>query len=161
MIICDVDNCIADDSWRLEHIDWDNPDLLERFHEYHSLSIHDQPHNIEKLRLDEQIPLIILTAMPVMYRPLRIRWLYDLLGGKNIPMVLFRPPFDFRPSAEVKCDMVKILAGYMGINLPELIDVAYDDNPAVVAMYKEQGINADRLFIHENYPAKWHHNATN
>ena len=36
-IILDLDNCIADDQWRISRINWQHKDPMRRYHDYHSL----------------------------------------------------------------------------------------------------------------------------
>ena len=69
VIILDLDNCIADDSWRIPKINWAAEDPLNRYHDYHSLSGFDTAHNHD-LYINTRCDIVIFTARPIMYRAL-------------------------------------------------------------------------------------------
>jgi hypothetical protein len=144
--IFDLDNCIADDEWRIAHIRWQKSDLNARYHEYHVLAAWDGLCNREALRAaSEYGGIIIFTARPVMYRAITEQW----LARNEVPydILIMRNNDDHRPSVELKRSMLR--------SLPELYDVplhrvimAYDDRMDVVDMYREHAVVAQPLAIH-------------
>lgn len=139
--ILDLDNCIADDAWRIPHINWQKTDPLERYHEYHSLSGFDELRNEALLATHEEI--IVLTARPVHYSAVTHEWLRR--KGVNPKFVLMRNNADKRSSVEVKSTQLDWLMEMYGLVSTAEITSAYDDRPDVIEMYARRGINCAML----------------
>jgi hypothetical protein len=132
MIICDIDNVLAHDAWRLHYIEWSRQDLFLRYHRYHKLCEHDTPANIDMLT--PHWPVVLLTAQPCVYAQLRRWWLLK----HNIPydFVLHRAKHDHRGSVAVKRDMLNKLVDN-GFDLSRCV-VAVDDREDVLEMYARE-----------------------
>ena len=146
-VILDLDNCIADDAWRIPRINWQKADPFERYHDYHLLSGFDavgNEHLLEGVRAGRE-RAIVFTARPVAYQAVTEEWLRR--RGVPCARLIMRNNNDHRPSVELKRKMLHWL--------PELYDVpwsavsaAYDDRPDVVSMYREHDIQAHLAAIH-------------
>lgn len=150
MIICDIDNVLADDSWRVSAIDHEHIDPMRRFHEYHQLCLHDPFENRHLVRSDgeDDWPVILLTAQPWAYRHLRRNWLWR--NKVSHQLVLFRRDDDFRSSVDVKRDMLLDLQTSLAYKLKTHVSIAYDDRQDVIDMYREEfGLPAERVAINE------------
>jgi hypothetical protein len=144
-VILDLDNCIADDAWRIPRIRWDKTDPLERYHDYHSLAAFDAVGN-EDLFERGGLGVVIFTARPVLYRPATEEWLRRNRVAYH--HLIMRNTHDHRKSVELKRQMLHWL--------PELYDVpwqrivaAYDDRPDVVEMFRKHHIDAHVRSIHD------------
>lgn len=144
-IIVDLDNCIADDAWRIPHINWQKSDPMERYHDYHSLSGFDHVGNIDIFEKHFDAKTIIFTARPVHYAALTKEW----LRRSKIPYeyLVMRNNNDHRHSLELKQTMLNWLPHIYGVPMEEIV-AAYDDRPDVVAMYLRAGIKAEKREIH-------------
>lgn len=138
MIILDIDNCIADDEWRIGLIERHNADLFERYHRYHSLAPWDKCRNWN-LFLDKECA--VLTGRPELYRHATFEWLrrHSVL----VLHLLMRANGDHRPAVKVKEEQLAILHPRFSI------ECAYDDNVRIVEMYQRAGLKAIRQNIHE------------
>lgn len=152
MRLIDIDNCVADDGWRIEVIGKTpsaqtprNPN--ERYHLYHACSIWDEHRNEDLLRTSESIAF--LTARPVMFRGITDEWLRRNTGLQEKGYyLLMRNNNDFRGSLPTKRDQVKWLIAHYGVTLAN-ISAAFDDRPEIVEMYRaEFGITAEVRSIH-------------
>lgn len=143
MIILDLDNTIADDSWRIEHIDWEceNPD--GRYHIYHLLAAFDEIGNKHLFEGKERI--VIMTARPTFYAPITIEWLKR--NGLVEFELYMRPDGCELHSSELKRAQLHHMFQFRGVK-PEEIECAYDDRPDVIEMYKKNGVNAELVSIH-------------
>lgn len=147
--ILDLDNCIADDEWRLHLINADEPDLMKRYHQYQMNSIHDRLHNehlFKDTASDEEV--IIFTSRFVCYRDMAKRWLkqHDVRHDR----LLMRPMGCFLNSFELKAKQLVVLQFGHSMMYPPNITAAFDDRTDVVEMYKAAGIaNAQRVFIND------------
>lgn len=144
-IIVDLDNCIADDSWRIPKINWQKSNPMERYHEYHSLSAFDKPGNLDIFAANPDAVGIVFTARPVHYHAVTEEW----LRRHRIPFqyLVMRNNHDHRSSTELKQTMLRWLPDAYGIPLESIV-AAYDDRPDVVEMYKAHGLNGQRREIH-------------
>ena len=143
-VVFDLDNCLSNDEWRIQHINWHAKNLTERYDTYHSLAPFDEPGNMKVLRswLDHKYDLIILTARAARYDVATQCWLrkYDIPAA----MICMRAADDFRPSEVVKREQLISLR----ID-PSNIAAAFDDRQRTVDMYRALGIErAVRLWIH-------------
>jgi hypothetical protein len=144
IIICDVDNCIANDMLRINEIDWKTEDKFERYHRYHMLSIGDQLRN---RHLIEDKRVVFMTAMPQCYSMLRLAWF--MKNGFAKPDILFRPNEDDRPSAQVKRDLTLRLLRTRKIS-PAEIEIVYDDRQEVLDMMESEfGFETKLVRIHD------------
>lgn len=146
-VIVDLDNCIADDAWRIPHIRWQKKDLFERYHNYHLLAGWDQCWHqqlIEPARARRE-RLVVFTARPTAYAAITEEW----LRRNNVPFaaLIMRNNDDHRPSVDLKRAMLGWLEELYDIPLRSVV-AAYDDRADVVSMYIEQGIPAQIRAIH-------------
>jgi uncharacterized HAD superfamily protein len=143
MIIVDLDNCIADDGWRIPKILWSKKNPNERYQDYHQLSAFDEVRNEKIAYADE--PKIILTARPVSFHAITEEW----LRRKEIQYkhLLMRNVNDFRLSWKVKETHVDWLPRYYDVPLSS-IRMAYDDHPEIGNMYRRMGIPFTQMKIH-------------
>lgn len=144
IILCDVDNVISDDSWRVKFIAHHRVDARARYHEYHAAALLDAAANLELVK-DQRATVFFLTAMPEEYAYLREAWLRN--NRIRYERVLYRAANDRRPSPDVKRSMLKQLR-VDGVPLREVV-AAYDDQPAIVAMYNEEGLPGKLVKIHD------------
>lgn len=149
MIICDVDNVLADDAWRLPYIRYDIDDLFTRYDYYHKLSLYDTAHNQHLVAVKEDV--ILLTSMPCIYRPIRERWLR--LHGIGYRYLLMRPYDNHEHAVDCKRGLLEKLFEIWP--RPYMVSAAYDDRPDVVEMYHEHfGFFAQQVYITEQ-PDQW------
>ena len=152
MIILDLDNCIADDKWRIPLINYDAPSDFVRFHAYHMASAGDPIANYHLVEQAGEQHIAIITSRPVNYRWLTVEWLarhriqYDFLFMREKLSEGFSSP-------EVKRKAVRTLVTAFGV---EAITMAYDDRPDVIAMYREEGIPATHLYINQYDWKEWY-----
>lgn len=144
-VILDLDNCIADDAWRIPKINWQKSNPMERYHDYHSLSGFDRVGNVDLFEKHSAEKIIIFTARPVLYSAVTQEWLRR--SKIDYEYLVMRNNGDHRHSLELKRTMLGWLPHVYGVDLKE-IAAAYDDRPDVVAMYKEEGIPAFQREIH-------------
>lgn len=140
--ILDLDNTIANDSWRIPRINWQLSGD-RRYHDYHSLAPFDQLGNAHLLQAEEQI--LIFTARPVTYRAATEEWLKR--NGVQFKHLLMRNKDDVRHSVELKSAQLFWLAEY-NVGLSQITS-AFDDRQDVVDMYRRAGINAQCIRIHD------------
>lgn len=144
MIILDIDNCIADDEWRIPRIEWQFPVPLDRYRVYHELAPFDQCYN-KHLFVGEEA--IIMTARPVMYRVATEEWLRR--SGVNPVHILMRNNNDHRSSLAVKTQQLGwLLSGAYPVTKDQ-ITKCYDDRADIVRMYRYFGLDAEVAFIHQ------------
>ena len=144
-IILDLDNCIADDSWRIPRINWHKANPMERYHDYHSLSGWDRLSNA-RIAHDPQFDYVVFTARPLLYRAITEEWLQR--WGVFYKYLIMRNNEDHTPSVELKNKMLNWLPEFYGIKLDQ-IEAAYDDRQDVVDMYRINGVNGQLLSIHD------------
>jgi len=140
IIICDVDNVLNDDRWRRPFINMEHPDLMARFHTYHSMSMHDWSFNSHLLR--ENCEVWLFTCMPERYRKLRMAWLRE--HGMPYYGMLMRRDGDERESPLVKSDMLTAL---LARSSRDDIEICYDDRADVCEMYRARGFIAKQVAI--------------
>ena len=142
--ILDLDNCLADDRWRIAEIDWTDSDLFRRYIRYHQLSAFDELGNAVLAHCAYRN--IIITGRPEFFRSVTTEW----LKRKRIPheFLLMRANDDTRSSATMKRGAVIRLNLDHGINF-ENVECAFDDNEQVVEMYRALGLTAQVSAIHD------------
>jgi len=146
LAIWDLDNCLADDAWRIPFVDWHAASVRERYARYHELCIRDRPGNTEEFRRSVAAaePLFI-TGRPDSVRCKTIHWIAQHLGV-DWPRLLMRGDTDHRPSVNVKMEaLVAELSRLGGAHIIR----AYDDREDIVQMYHDTfDIDARLLGIH-------------
>ena len=112
----DLDNCLANDAWRIPFIDWREgltPD--QRYAEYHRCCGRDQPGNVSAfnaVRLFAEP--VFFTARPESVRATTVDWIERHLAVAR-PLVLMRRDGEHTPSAELKRAMVWRLRNNIGV----------------------------------------------
>lgn len=146
-IILDLDNCIADDAWRIPRINWQKSNPLDRYHDYHSLSGFDLAGNYDLVlgAYEAQRDIIIFTARPVQYHALTVEWLRR--NNVEFKHLIMRNNNDHRSSLHLKRTMLQWLPDLYGVPWNE-VGAAYDDRPDVVEMFRKHGIPAEVRAIH-------------
>lgn len=152
--VFDLDNCIADDGWRVDIIQHDSENVFIKYNAYHLMSEFDKAANLHKLKEHSKDEIVILTARPDHYRKITQRWLAK--HGITYDKLLMRPNRSHEHSASLKLKLMKTHK-----MAPEEISCAYDDRQDVVDAYKSIGINAAILKINDvdYYGEKKHENA--
>lgn len=146
-IILDLDNCIANDEWRIPFIDWSAEDPMSRYHDYHSLAAFDKvgnTHLFEELSVENR--LVICTARPVLYRAATEHWLDT--NGVGYDIIMMRDNNDHRHSLQLKQSQLDKLINQFGVHKDDII-CAYDDRQDVIDMYLANGIPAERAWLHD------------
>lgn len=136
--IVDMDGTLCDVSSIRYHVSPSDPRFSgkKRFDKFHAGSI-DCPPNPEAVAWFRQSLLlgltpVIVTARKAMWRYHTILWLHE--HGFEYDDLLMRADDDNRPDYEVKADILThIRTRYRPV-------LALDDNPAVVRLWREQGI---------------------
>lgn len=145
--IWDIDNCIADDFWRQERIEWDK-DGDERYRAYNDVLEDDVFCHRKEFDL-----LMAMGATPVFFtgrseylRNKTERWLWRQRGLVK-PIMYMRPNDGRMTPKDLKEQMLtKFRMDYLGFG--NRIIGAFDDLPPVVQMYRENNIPAAQLAIH-------------
>lgn len=154
--IFDLDNCLADDSWRIPYIDWSKDNPGERYAQYHAYCDRDPAPPATHLKeflsralFALECKIVFLTARPVEVAQQTRDWIRrNLIQDRAVGYVLImRNNGDHRPSVQLKREMVASLPEY-GVRLQDVAH-AYDDREDIVAMYRELGIPATVLKIHD------------
>lgn len=154
VVICDLDNCLVDDQHRIPFIQWDKSVAEGRYDRYHALCALDGPAN-EPLaqRLQDfaarRIDIAFCTARPVEFRSQTEDWLRKAMRN-FVPvgrqLLLMRNTGDHRSSVELKREQLASLLGDHGY---EAIEQAFDDRFDVVLMYRELGVRAEQVKLHD------------
>lgn len=147
MIILDLDNTIADDSWRMNRIDWDNPCKVKRFSRYHRSSIFDK-HANSHLWEDYEDGVIIATARPESFSGVTQLWLERIGLWEKVLFCFFRPNDCFISSPELKSGFLDDLETAFNIDVGSAIHCAYDDRKDVIDMYRKRGVEAKQVQVH-------------
>lgn len=147
VIIIDLDNCLADDEWRIPFIEWNKVSGAERYHQYHMLAAFDKAANKEVL-LPKFHNTVIFTARPTFYAAPTTEWLRR--NHVQYKHLFMRNNRDTRKSFQIKETMLNALLQdpVNGVAKEDIV-MAYDDHPAIIDMYRANGILATRLSIHE------------
>jgi len=130
-VLIDIDHTLSDAAWRDQ---W-----LGQWDVYHSLADQDKPIQdmvdmVRALYATHFIP-VGLTARPERWRKPTMEWLirHDI----HFEELLMRPDKDFRPTAEMKLDLVKNRYP----NMKEEIAFIMDDREDVLALFKAEGVH--------------------
>lgn len=143
----DIDNCLANDAWRIPRIHWHEADPDLRYATYHALAPFDCAGNLHWARMAMRSgrKLIFSTARPESHRVPTAEWLQRALGCET-DLLLMRAVGDHRPSVVLKREHLREFRD-RGVPTNRILQ-AHDDRPDVVMMYKEHGIRAAVLSIH-------------
>ncbi len=144
IVIFDLDNCLADDHWRINNIKQHVEDPFEKYHEYHSFSHIDDAYNVDFVQTYKQEghSIVILTSRPEYYRQMTEKWLNDM----DIPFdwLFMRSHDDHSPTVEYKIRTI-----VQAEIEPHEVVCAYDDRHDIVEAYKKAGYASERLFIND------------
>jgi hypothetical protein len=146
LIILDLDNCIADDQWRIRRIDWSETDPTARYHVYHGLAAFDRIANTDICRPLVPHDIVVFTARPSFYKAPTAEWLRR--NGVNFNALFMRPNNNHICSRDLKLMFLNSLVKEFGVD-PGSIACAYDDRDEVVDMYRRFGIKAEVRKIHD------------
>jgi hypothetical protein len=147
-IILDIDNCISNDGWRIRYIDWDLKHDA-RWQRYHERAGYDFPKNRHLVREKHPTEFVLfLTGRPESQREYTERWLEKnyLPKGREYKLMMRRERDVGIGSVELKRRMLLV-----GVLITDVV-AAYDDRADIIEMYKEYGINATVLAIHNKDP---------
>lgn len=144
-IILDLDNCIADDAWRIRYINWSFEDPLSRYHNYHLLAGFDRVGN-QELFVNTPHDIVVFTARPIMYQAITEEWLRR--AGIVPAVLMMRDNNDHQHSRELKRQMLLTLLDNTPLTISDIAG-AYDDRQDVIDMYTGLGVAAHLRFIHD------------
>jgi len=146
-VIFDLDNCLSDDGWRIGKIDWAQTEPDKRYSAYHDNCSSDAAANVQVFQfMTKQCRPVFFTARPESVRRWTNEWISRELGIQH-GWLYMRGNDDHRPSVELKRSMLKDFIE-MGIPKEDIV-AAYDDHLGVLEMYREEGISAFHLAIHD------------
>lgn len=149
--IFDLDNCLANDQWRIQYIDWTQSAPDHRYHDYHSLAPFDSPANLDTFRplaRASKIRIAFFTARPAAFRAATGIWLDR--NGMRFDALMMRPRGDHRPSMQLKAAHLLSFLKDNSLSPQDDIIGAFDDRQDVVEMYLRQGVGrAAQLSIHD------------
>lgn len=141
VVIIDIDNCIADDQHRIQHIDWTTSDLTARYAAYHARCEQDRAVIHERIRL-QIVPgvtrVFFFTGRPVALNEKTRHWL-NIHFPFEWEALLMRNNDDHRPSAKLKQAQLESLLLHHNVELED-IAMAVDDRQDVLDTYRAAGI---------------------
>ena len=144
-IILDLDNCIADDAWRIQFIDWPQDNMFRRYHNYHMLAPFDKLRN-ETLFANTDYNYWVFTSRPQFYHVTTMQWLIQNgLGDSNVMM---RPDNFHGKTVQLKQIMLEQMLQHGGVDRKDIV-CAYDDRNDIINMYKSLGVRAEQVKIHD------------
>lgn len=165
--IFDIDNCLSDDEHRIPLIRWDLPIDAGRYDKYHASAMQDTARPLGEVQALCVGEAVFFTARPNKYRDITLNWLRGMYG-EHIDIkpanIYMRADNDHRPSTLLKRDMLASLLNpnHAPGEIKIVVEMAYDDRADVVAMYRENGVEARVLALHNTSAyappkAKLHH----
>jgi hypothetical protein len=141
IVIFDLDGCTANDEWRKEYIQKDNPDLVAMYKNYHDRCGLDGVLPPAKAIIDacraDGHKICFFTGRPIEYKDATMRWLktqFDFTEAEGY-LLCMREANDHRPSVDVKSDMVGMILNSFPTSH---IIGAYDDREDIVEMYRNK-----------------------
>lgn len=142
-IIADLDGTLADHTHRLPLLPTKNLDRTESWKEFNSACLWDSPIKstidlINALSLNYRV--VILTSRCNHVSSRTRRWMQ--LNGVAYDDIIMRREDDHRPSTEMKKDVV------LEIGLDNIL-CCFDDDPAVIKMFREVGLTVYDVAGHE------------
>jgi hypothetical protein len=150
-LIVDLDNCLADDGWRIRMIDWSKSVEEGRYDEYHDACPGDDINaDLKREILAHPGVVAFFTARPESVREKTVAWLEVYEVWRPGQQLLFmRREHDHRPSDLVKLDMLNELLNPNNAYGVDHVTLAYDDHPEVIAMYAREDIACCHRAIHD------------
>ncbi len=133
IVICDLDGTLADTAWRVRFIKGENKDWKSFFAGIR----YDPPREEIKKQLLEYHqkghPIVFMTGRPEIYIKETEEWLEEFWPHQYLTLIM-RKENDFRKDTEVKRELYKrYLSQYP-------VEVAIDDRPSVIRMWRELGM---------------------
>lgn len=156
IVLCDIDNCIADDGHRIRLIQ-DHPSgiLWAKYHLYHMACLGDKADFIPEMS-DRRFDVYYISGMPEAYRPVRMRWFFQ--NGKRPDkkrLHLRRDQDTGVPAVEIKRRiLIDLLTREFN---PEDVVACYDDRREIVQMYNDMGLPGVHRAIRDD---QVHYNVT-
>lgn len=152
--IWDLDNCLADDAWRQDRIEWDKTGD-DRYRKYNEgLGSDELCHRAEfaLFRRMGSTPVFFTGRSEYLRAPTN-HWINRNLastGMTSYPLMYMRPDNAKDTPRALKDKMLQCLfAEHLGFG--SRIVAAFDDLPIVVQMYRDNNIPAVQLAIHADY----------
>lgn len=136
--IWDLDNCLADDEWRLRYV---NRSLSGQavWAEYNSHIPHDSAMHLDVFEAVRRAALpVFFTGRVSTYRGLTEEWIRGNLGV-GLPIVYMRGLENKQSPADLKRSMLELLRRQRSEMQPV---IAFDDLESIVTMYRECGVAA-------------------
>lgn len=140
MIILDLDNCVSDDSHRIDILAT-KPRNDAVWDAYHGRCLLDKPAN--KAVWENRSDIIILTGRPNDYFLHTKAWCE--MHGLKFYWIIMRHVGNVQSASELKKHWASYLLKTSGVH----IDIAYDDRPDIIDAYKQLGIKAEILKAHD------------
>lgn len=147
--VWDLDNCLADDAWRIPRIDWAAPNPAARYAAYHAAAGADRlcPRNAAIFRAWRGAARpVFATGRPECIRRETVEWILRRLDVRVDETTLFmRGSSDHTSTEQLKARML----GHIRAAHPTArIVAAFDDHLGVVEAYRAAGLMAMQLYIH-------------
>jgi len=146
ILLLDLDNVVRDASWR------DGLSASEGWDAYHAQGINDKPVKeiIELVRTLNSAAWTIaaVTGCTDNFREQTMKWM--IYNRLPVDVLLMRKKGDFRPTPEVKLELVK--THFPSISLNQFIII--DDRDDVCTVFREAGITALQCYKRQNPASK-------
>lgn len=156
-VVCDIDNCLSNDEWRIPLIAWHLPIEGGRYDTYHAMCGSDTVN----LRLSPLLGkaqsqgcrIAYFTARPQSVRGKTLDWLKRHNCFAEDSLLFMRGNDDHRPSRQLKEAMLDSLLdpnhSWVEDGDEAVVAMAYDDRVDVVAMYASRRIPTELVRIHD------------
>lgn len=145
--IWDIDNCLADDKWRAHLIDWDK-EGNERYAIYNEQMLGDKLHHGAEFEFMSRFTTpVFFTGRCEAYKQKTLMWIKRHLG-LDAPYMFMRANDDQSTPAALKYKMLMQCQRDVGAGN---IIAAFDDIPAIIDMYRANGIAACLLQINSDF----------
>lgn len=154
-VIWDLDNCLANDGWRLKFIDFSTSDMDQRYAAYHAAAPEDQANSTAAglfrwlHSAHTTFVPVFISARPESCRAATWSWLQKWLGIRDTPgaALWLRPEGQHLGTVETKEDLLERFMRLRHIDAPAIV-MAFDDRADIVEMYRSKGIPAFQLAAH-------------
>lgn len=138
-VIFDLDGCISDDRWRRKYMpapeDWNKPHAWDDYNKKAMMDVPINRNHVTSALRNPECKVLFFTARPERFRANTTQWLRYHFGPWMFN-VFHRADDDFRPSPEVKRDMLRSA----GVECECTRILAYDDRTAVLDAYLAAGV---------------------
>jgi hypothetical protein len=143
-VLWDLDNCLFDDSWRFNLIDW-HLEGDDRYRRYNERCAEDPLHNLVTFRLFQDLGAtpVFLTGRSRECKEQTVKALSRLAIPEDNYHLYMRARGDHSSPVDLKLGMIERLH----VQLHQIV-AAFDDLPEVIAAYRKLGIPAKELRIH-------------